>query len=215
MGLEIDKINGGQSAKELAELQRLNNEKSKAREVKETKKADKQEGPDAHLDTYNKHKVSDSIEAQIKQQEAKIKEMSEKLDGLREEYSKTSQAERIARLEKWGKETEKYQKELSKRSLFRIFSEWRAKYLRKKEDEAIKRFYNTSYFKYETALDEHKLAEKEYDIADMAAYEAIRAHNIADAHYLGGLWVQQDAYWDLAHMQRRLAIAKLREKMFR
>ena len=214
MGIEIDKINSSRSAQELAEMQRLNNEKTKTKEVKENQKPEKKESPEAHLDTYNKNKVSNSIEAQIKEQEAKIKEMSEKLDGLREEYTKTAKDEQIARMERWAKERERYQKDLQKRSLFRIFSDWKRRYLERKEDEAIRRFYGTSYFKYETALDDKKIADREYDLADMVALEAIRAHNAADAHYLGGLWVQQDAYWDLAHMQRRLAIAKLREKMF-
>ncbi len=212
MGMEIDKISNGQTPKELLEIQRLNAEKLKTKEVKEDKKAEQKKGNnEVKLDTYNKHAVSDSIEKQIAEQKAKIEEMSKNLEGLREEYAQTAKAEKEARTERYLKERERYQKEVQKRSLFRIFADWRERYLRRKEDEAIKRFYGTSYFKYETALDDHKMAEKAYDLADIAAYEAIHAHNIADAHYLSGLWVQQDAYWDLARMHRRLMVAKIRE----
>ncbi len=215
MGMEIEKIGSGYTPKELQEIQRLSAEKTKNQEVKENAKAEKKENPEAHLDTYKKNAVSDSIEKQIAEQKAKIEEMNKNLEGLREEYKATAQAEKEARIERYAKERERYHKELSKRSLFRIFADWKERYLRRKEDQAIRRFYGTSYFKYETALDEHRMAEKAYDLADLAAFDAIHAHNVADAHYLSGLWLQQDAYWDLAHMQRRLAIAKLRERMFR
>ena len=212
MGMEIDKISNGQTPKELLEIQRLNAEKLKTKDVKEDKKAEqKKGGEEVKLDTYNKHAVSDSIEKQIAEQKAKIEEMSKNLEGLREDYNKTAKAEKEARTERYLKERERYYKEVKKRSLFRIFEDWRERYLRRKEDEAIKRFYGTSYFKYETALDDQKMAEKAYDLADIAAFEAIHAHNLADAHYLGGLWVQRDAYWDLASMHRRLMVAKIRE----
>lgn len=218
MGIEVEKVaNGTRTPAELAEMQRLNAAqriKAQTNAIKANEK-DKKAVPDAHLDIYRRQAVSETIEQQIKQQEAKIKELSKNLEGLREDYAETAKAEDEARAERYAKQLAQHQKEVTERSLKRIFADWREKFLRDKEDTTIKRYYHSANGNYENAIDERKLAEKAYDIADAAAFDAISKHNKADAQYLGALWVQQDAYWDLAHMQRRLGIAKLREKMFK
>ena len=216
MGIKIEKI--GTSSSELAEMQRINSENLKTKEAKEPAKPEnaeaKKEG-EVKLDAYNKHTVSDSIEKQINEQKAKIEELQKNLEGLREDYNVTSKALDEARKERYVKELSRHQKEVSEHSLMRLFHDWKAKFLRDREDQAIRRFYRTSYFNHETALDEARKAEIAYDIADMARFEAMAAHNRAFGHYLGGLWVQRDAYWDLAALQRRHALAKLQESLLR
>ena len=214
MGMEIDKING--YSNELAEMQRINSEKLKTKEAKDTQKSDKTEGKkegEVKLDTYNRHTVSDSIEKQINEQKAKIEELQKNLDGLRENYNKTNKELDIARKERYAKELSRHQKMVTEHSLMRLFRDWQRRFIKAREDEQIKRFYRTAYFDHETALDERRNAEIAYDLADMARFDAMHAHNVAFGHYLGGLWVQRDAYWDLAALQRRHAIAKLQESL--
>ena len=212
MGMEIEKINSGRSAQELAEMQRLNSQKNNTQKVKD-ENLEKKEG--TKIDTYDKHKVSNSIELQIQQQESKIKELSKNLEGLREEYAATGKAEHEARKERYAKELAQHQKEVSENILKRIFFGWKAKLLRAKQDAIIDGYYRSSYKDFELATDAKKAAMKDYNLADIAAYEAIHAHSVADAHYLTGLWIQQDAYWDLLHLQRRKMIARMRENMLR
>ncbi len=212
MGLEIDKINGNRSTQELAEMYKLNAQKSNTKKVQNEDLEQKEE---TKLDTYDKHKVSNSIEKQIQAQEAKIKELSKNLEGLREEYATTAKAEHEARMERYQKEILRHQKEVSENILKRIFFGWKAKLLNAKRDAIIDGYYRSSYKDFELATDAKKVAMRDYDLADVAAYEAIHAHNIADAHYLTGLWIQQDAYWDLLHLQRRKMIARMRENMLR
>ena len=159
--------------------------------------------------------VSNSIEKQIKEQEAKIKEINENLAVLRENYSETSDAEDAARTERYLKERERYRKEVSENSLKRLFASWTKKYRANESDKSILKEYNASSADYETAAEERKSADIAYDLADTEAYDAIMAHNSASNQFISGLWGKRDAYWDLAKMQRRLAIAKLSESMDR
>ncbi len=214
MGIEIDKYNGKNVPQELVDIYRLRSEISegvrKTNEEK-TEKAKSEANPEAHLDTYKKNVVSNSIEQQIKEQEAKIKEINDNLNVLREEYYDTRDKEDAARAERSIKARELYQKEISESSLKRMFTNWRKKYLNNKTDKSIEKEYNLSNLDYDTAMEERILADKDYDISDTEAYAAINAHNHADAQFLGGLWSKQDAYWDLAKMQQRLAVAKFME----
>lgn len=216
MGMEVNKINGSLSSAELTRINQLQAEDKNEQKIdynKNIKKEDLKE-ENNKIDSYSKHPVTDSIEKQIKEQKAKIEELQKNLDGLRDEYNTTRKAEHEARKERYAKEIEQHQKRVSENILKRLFFGWKLKFLKNKEDAAIKRFYKTSYFDYEMAGDETKNAEKAYDIADIAAYDAIHAHNIADAHYLSGLWIQQDAYWDLASLYRRKMIAMSLENRF-
>lgn len=217
MGLEIDKYNGRNIPQEMIDVYKIKNEMNeevrKAAE-KKTAKADEKKNQDVKVDSYNKNLVSNTIEQQIKEQEAKIKEINENLEGLRKEYYETGDAEDAARTERYLKSRELYQKEISERSLKRLFNSWRMKYLKDKTDEAVEREYNLSNLDYDSAIEERILADKNYNISDSEAFSAIMKHNKADAAFLGGLWRKQDAYWDLAKMHQRLGIAKMQESRF-
>ncbi len=216
MGIEIDKVSGNNIAQDLAAINKINAEIKKTEATKKNEQTDaiknakeqKKEDLEAHLDTYNKHKVSNSIEQQIKEQKAKIEELSKNLEGIRDEYNKTGKARDEARASRYKSERDLFKKEVSERGLKRLFYEWRMKHLQKKDDEEIRQTFNTYHEDYDTAAIERKLAEKDYDIADAEAFAAIRAHTNADIDYLTGLWSKQDAYWDLAKMQQRLMLAK-------
>lgn len=221
MGIEINKLSDSTYIqKELSEINKLNSET-----VDETANEDKTQASskqnnngdkDNNLDTYSKSTVvSNSIEQQIKEQEAKIKEINENLAVLRENYSETSDAEDTARAARYQKERERYRKEVSENSLKRLFASWTKKYKANETDKSILKEYNSASSDYETASDERKSADIAYDLADTEAYEAISAHNSASAQFISGLWGKRDAYWDLAKMQRRLAIAKLNENLDR
>jgi hypothetical protein len=220
MGIEINKLsNSSYVQKELTEINKLNSTSvEKDEEENSEKTTDKKTGDKKteNLDTYKKSStVSNSIEQQIKEQEAKIKEINENLAVLRESYNETGEAEDAARSERYLKERERYQKELSENSLKRIFASWTKKYKANESDTSILKNYNATNTKYETAIDERKSADEAYDLADTEAYEAIQAHNSSSAQFISGLWGKRDAYWDLAKMQRRLAVAKLKESMDR
>jgi len=217
MGLEIDKYNGINSQQELIQFCKLNSdEKEKIKKINRQKAVDKTNDNinKSTFDLYKKHVVSDSIEQQIKEQQAKIKEINENLDGLREEYYKTSKKEEEAIFEKQLKARELYQKEISESGLKRMYENWRKKYMADRDDEKVKDKYNHYHIDYDDAVAERKLADKDYDIADADAFAAIAEHNSADTDFLVGLWRMQDAYWDLAKMQQRYSFAKLRESKF-
>ena len=217
MGIEIDKVSGNNVAQDLAAVNRLSAEIKKTEATKKSEQTDainkEKEDKEPRLDTYQKNRVSNSIEQQIKEQKAKIEELNKNLEGIKENYIETSKKEDLARTERFKKERDLYQKEVSERGLKRLFYEWRMKHIQKKDDEEIKQTYNTYYNDYDEATAAKKLAERDYDMADAEAFAAIRAHTKADIDYIGNLWTQQDAYWDLAHMQRRLMLAKHIERM--
>lgn len=219
MGLEINKLSDSTYiAKELSEINRLNSETvdetSNEEKAQNTSIQNKKEDKDEHLDVYKKSSVvSNSIEKQIKEQEAKIKEINENLAVLRENYSETSDAEDAARTERYLKERERYRKEVAENSLKRIFANWTKKYRANESDKSILKEYNASSADYETAAEERKSADIAYDLADTEAYDAIMAHNSASNQFISGLWGKRDAYWDLAKMQQRLAFAKLNENL--
>ena len=157
----------------------------------------------------NKKKlVSDTIEQQIKEQKAKIDEISKNLEVLRAEYTDAAEKEDEARAERRIKARELYKKEVSEGSLKRLFNSWRSKYLANQSDKKIESQYNTYNLDYDTAVQERMDADKDYDLSDVDAYAAIMASNSADAAFLGGLWNKRDAYWDLAKMQQNLGFAK-------
>lgn len=216
MGIEIDKVSGNNIAQDMAAVNKINAEIKKTEAVKKNEQTDaikkakekKEEDAKAHLDTYNKHKVSNSIEEQIKEQKAKIEELSKNLEGIRDEYNKTGKARDEARVARYKAERDLFHKEVSERGFKRLFYEWRMKHLAKKDDEEIRQTFNTYHEDYDTAAIERKMAEKDYDMADADAFAAIRAHTRADIDYLSGLWSKQDAYWNLAKMQQRLILAK-------
>lgn len=217
MGLEINKYNGVNSQNELIELYKLNSdEKEKMKKINQQKAVNKTDENinKSTFDTYKKNVVSDSIEKQIQEQKAKIKEISENLDGLREEYYKTAEEENKARLERQTKARELYQKEVSESGLKRMYENWRKKYLADKTDKTIEKKYNGYHTDYDTAIEERILADKDYDIADADAFAAISEHTSADTAFLGGLWKKEDAYFDLARLQQRYSYAKLRENHF-
>ena len=213
MGLEIDKYNGRNVPQELVEIYKLKQDIKDDVQKTNKKKLDesKEQKEKVLLDTYKRSLVSDSIEQQIKEQEAKIKEINENLEGLRDEYYETLEKEHDARYERLLKERELYQKEVSEGSLKRIFLNWRKKYIQNQKDKEIADEYRIHHADYDTASEERIDADKAYDIADTDAYSAISAHNSADTAFLGGLWSKQDAYWDLAKMKQRYAFAKMRE----
>ncbi|MCM1265598.1 MAG: hypothetical protein NC200_05300 [Candidatus Gastranaerophilales bacterium] len=217
MGLEINKLSDSTYIqKELTEINKLNTESAK--NVEEDNQTSKQEktDKDEHLDTYRKSSVvSNSIEKQIKEQEAKIKEINENLAVLRENYNETSEAEDVARSVRYQKERERYRKEVSENSLKRLFANWTRKYKANETDKSILKEYNSASSDYETAAEERRSADIAYDLADTEAFDAIAAHNSASAQFISGLWGKRDAYWDLAKMQRRLSIAKIQESMDR
>jgi len=223
MSIDIDKLSlNTYVPKELTEINRLNSQSVKAEEEPEEddktvknqdKKADNK-NEEKNIDTYRKSNVvSNSIEEQIKEQEAKIKEINKNLEVLRDNYSETGDAEDDARSLRYEKERDLYRKEVTENSLKRILASWTKKFNADKTDESIKKQYDASDLKYENADIERIAADEAYDIADTDAYDAIQAHNSSSSQYLSGLWGKRDAYWDLASMQRRLAIAKLKENL--
>ena len=215
MGLEIDKYNGRNTPQELVDIYRINNEIKKGvqKSTQAQNAKQQEESPEAHLDTYKKHAVSNSIEKQIKEQEAKIKELNENLAEIKEIYDSAWDDKKAAVMEKSLKARELYQKEITESSLKRMFSNWRKKYLADKTDEAIEKEYNLSNMDYESAIEESRLAGLDYDLAEDDAIAAMRKYNSADTDYLIGLWNKRDAYWDLAKMYQNLGIAKIREGM--
>ena len=224
MGLEIDKVFGsGTSQKELIEIMRLNAEKvAKEEEIKKQEEARKKElqakknNGDDNFDVYRKsNAVANSIEQQIKEQEAKIKEINKNLDLLREEYKETKALEDEARSIRYKKERELYRKEVSENSLKRLFASWAKKYQANENDKSILKEYNSANSDYSSAVEERAAADVAYDMADTEAFDAIAAHNAASTQFITGLWGKRDAYWDLARMQRRLGIAKLQESLDR
>ncbi len=217
MGIEIDKYNGRNTPQELVDIYRINSEIKKS--VQKTNSAQKsqpkeEENPEAHLDTYKKHAVSNSIEKQIKEQEAKIKELNENLEGLKETYNSAWDDKRSAILEKNAKARELYKKEISESSIKRMFSNWRKKYLANKDDAATEKEYNMSNLSYADAIEASRLAGLDYDTADDEAVKAMKAYSSADIDYTVGLWNKRDAYWDLAKMYQNLGFAKMREDRF-
>ena len=114
---------------------------------------------------------------------------------------------------RYQKERDLYRKEVAENSLKRIFANWTKKFNADKTDKSIQKQYNSSNLKYKNADIERIAADKEYDIADADAYDAIQEHNASSAQLLSGLWGKRDAYWDLAKMQQRLAFAKLNENL--
>ena len=225
MGIEIDKVSGNNVAQDLAAINKTSAEvkKTEAQKkaeqteaIKKAKEENEKKKNEVLLDTYKRSNVvSNSIEQQIKEQEAKIAEISKNLEGIRENYYATDKAEDSARAERRLKEEELFAKEKSERSLKRLFYEWRMKHIQKKDDKEIEQTYNTYYDDYDTAKMAKRMAEKDYDIADADAFAAIRAHNRADVDFTAGLWKQSDAYWDLAAMHRRLMLARHIENMKR
>lgn len=218
MGMEIDSnYNSNNSAQELAEIYRLQREgknnvdktNSQTQQVNDNQDKKKKE---THLDTYNKSSaVSDSIEQQIKEQKEKIAEISKNLEGLRDDYYNTLDEQNKARTNRATKERELYRKEVSERSLKRIFQNWRKKFLSNQDDKEISGQYQEHMNNYDTASDEEKAANKAYDLAKTDAYTAISNHNSADTAFLGGLWSKEDAYWDLLKLDQQYAYAKMRE----
>lgn len=223
MGIEIDKVSGNNVAQELAAINKNSAEvkkteaKKKAEQtdaIKKAKAENEKKKSEVLIDTYRQsNRVSNSIEAQIKEQQAKIDEISKNLEGIKENYFSTDKAEDKARAERRMKENELYAKEKSERSLKRLFYEWRMKHIQKKDNKEIEQTYNTYYDDYDSAQIERKLAEKDYDIADADAFAAIKAHTRADIDYTAALWQRSSAYWDLASMQRRLMLARHIENM--
>ena len=218
MGIDVERVSGASNvAREIAEMNKISSQIQKTEEEKKkekiAKQQEKKEDPDAHLDTYNKHKVSNSIEQQIKEQKAKIDELSNNLKGIKQEYLETGAAEDAARKVRAQKERDLYKKEISEHSLQRLFKNWKAKYFATKDNAKLAEGYHSSQANYDAALDERIIAEKNYDMADADAFSAIAKHNSADAAYLGGLWRKEDAYWDLARLQRNYMVAKIRESM--
>ncbi|MCD8377939.1 MAG: hypothetical protein LUB59_04030 [Candidatus Gastranaerophilales bacterium] len=235
MGIDIDKLSQNTYVPyELTEISRLNSKKVSAEEAEEAyatsaaarqtmsaeptsaaaKKTDKnkQSNGEENIDTYKKNNVvSNSIEQQIQEQEAKIKEINKNLAVLRENYSETGDAEDDARSIRYQKSRDLHTKELSENSLKRIFASWTKKYSANENDESILKEYNLSSSNFDDATVERILADKAYDVADADAIDAISAHNSSSSQLISGLWGKRDAYWDLAKMQRRLAFAKLKE----
>ena len=217
MGLEIDRVSGLNTSRDLAEITKLNAQVNKTDEEKKKERIaqqqEKKEAIEAHLDTYKKHAVSNAIEEQIKEQRAKIEELSKNLEGLEEEYYSTQKKADTARAERRNKYNELHQKQISERSLKRLFSSWRTKYLANKDNSDIQTQYRLSNKKYDSAGDARIHAERDYNIADADAFSAIADYNSADSAYLGGLWNKEDAYWDLARMQRNLMVARYQENL--
>ncbi|MCR5266225.1 MAG: hypothetical protein K6E29_06490 [Cyanobacteria bacterium RUI128] len=214
MGIEIDKVSGNNTAQDLLAITRLNADVKRTENTQKTEqedainKASKQDDKKAHLDTYKKSTVTNSIEQQIKEQQAKIDEISKNLEGLKEAYTTTDKAKDTAIAARYKAGTELHQKEVSENGLKRLFYEWRMKHLRQKEDEMIDRTFKTYYSQYDDAMGVRKHASKFYDIAEAEAFAAIRAHTFADIDYMTALWSKQDAYWQLAKMQMRLIWAR-------
>ncbi|GEM_PF-6224161 len=216
MGVEIDKYNSTNNAQELAEIYRLqqegNKNTDKVNNQKVEEKPDTTKKQKANLDTYVKSSaVSDSIEQQIKEQKEKIAEISKNLEGLQDDYYNTLETENSARADRAKKERDLYQKEVSERSLKRIFQNWQRKHTMEPTDKEVLGEFQTHRTDYNTASDEERAAQKAYNLSDTAAYSAISDHNSADSAYLSGLWSKEDAYWDLAKMQQRYAFAKMKE----
>ena len=202
MSIDVNKLSLSTNVpKELTEINRLNSEPIKEEETEENtdevakkqeKKSDSKDY-EKNMDTYKKSTVvSNSIEQQIQEQKAKIDE---------------------ARSLRYQKERDLYRKEVAENSLKRIFANWTKKFNADKTDKSIQKQYNSSNLKYKNADIERIAADKEYDIADADAYDAIQEHNASSAQLLSGLWGKRDAYWDLAKMQQRLAFAKLNENL--
>ena len=217
MGIEINKYDGRNTPQELIDIYRLKSEiNEEVRKTAESKASKKDEGNDSEnrIDTYKKQLVSNTIEQQIKEQQAKIDEISKNLEVLRAEYTEAAEKEDEARTERMIKARELHKKELSESSLRRIFNNWRLKHLANKTDKTIESEYSTSNADYDSAMEERILADRDYDLSDTEAYSAIMASNSADAAFLGGLWNKRDAYWDLAKMQQRLSFAKAMESRY-
>lgn len=223
MSIDVNKLSLSTNIpKELTEINRLNSEPIKEEETEENtdevakkqeKKSDSKDY-EKNMDTYKKSTVvSNSIEQQIQEQKAKIDEINKNLAVLRENYSETGDAEDDARSLRYQKERDLYRKEVAENSLKRIFANWTKKFNADKTDKSIQKQYNSSNLKYKNADIERIAADKEYDIADADAYDAIQEHNASSAQLLSGLWGKRDAYWDLAKMQQRLAFAKLNENL--
>lgn len=215
MGIEIDKVSGNNTSQDLLALTRLSADVRKTEATKKTEQeneingaAKKENAKETHLDTYKKSTVTNSIEQQIKEQQAKIDEISKNLEGLKETYKTTDQAKDAAIASRYKAGFELHQKEISENGLKRLFYEWRMKHLRQKEDEMIDRTFRTYYSKYDDAMGVRRHASKFYDMAEAEAFAAIRAYRNADIDYMVGLWSKRDAYWQLAKMQMRLIWAR-------
>lgn len=217
MGLEINKYDGRNTPQELIDLYKVKSEINEGVRKTAQAKSEKEEDsvdPDKNLDTYKKNLVSNTIEQQIKEQQAKIDRISKDLEVLKAEYIEAEEKEEAARIERRIKARELYQKEVSEGSLKRIFENWRRKYMADKTNEELEGEYNTSNLDYDSAMEARIKADKDYDLSDTEAYSAIMASNRADIDFLGGLWNKRDAYWDLAKMQQRLGLARAMESRY-
>lgn len=218
MGIDVERVSGASNvAREIAEMNKISSQIQKTEEEKKkdkiAKQQEKKEAPDAHLDTYKKNTVSNSIEQQIKAQKAKIEELSNNLKGIKQEYQETGAAEDAARKLRAEKERDLYKKEISEHSLQRLFKSWKAKYFATKDNAKLEDGYHASEANYDAALEERIHAERDYDMADADAFSAICKHNSADAAYISGLWSKESAYWDLARLQRNYMVAKIKESL--
>ncbi len=218
MGIDVERVSSGSNiAREMAEMNKISSQIQKTEEEKKkekiAKQQEKKETPEAHLDTYKKHTVSNSIEQQIKEQRAKIEELSNNLKGIKEDYDTTAAKESAARKVRYQKERDLYKKEISEHSLQRLFQNWKKKYLANKTNNALEEGYMSSEANLDAATSERIIAERDYDMADADAFSAIAKHNSADAAYLSDLWRKEDAYWDLARLQQNFMVAKIRESL--
>lgn len=213
MGIDIDKLSmSSYVPKELSEINKLSSKSVETESEAENVSIKNQD--ENNTDTYKKSSpVTDSIERQIKEQEAKIKEISDNLAVLLENYNETAASEDDARTLRYQKSRDLHGKELTENSLKSVYEDWTAQYNADKTDSSIKKEYALSNMEYEDANLERIEADKAYDIADTDAYEKIQAHNVSSSQYLMGLSGKRNAYYDLASLQRSLGIAKIKESL--
>ena len=172
----------------------------------ENKKRDKEE----HLDTFKKSgAMTDSIEEQIRQQRAKIQELSESLALLQDDYDEKRDAKYCAINEKYKAKMDKKHSDAQKNYLNRMM-----------KNLFEKNIYGTDFTKNYDRINrdlkestlENQNFEDIYNQSVENSYLANKEYNSVHADYLGKLWVKDDACYDLLRLQKFLMIANCMNK---